>query len=96
MFSIPFTRVEVELDTRDDTHDEKEMTYDNGAITSDNELETNVNKNIEERILEFCIIPRTIHEIMEFLGYRERKTVRRHIKPLIEQGRLAMTLPTLS
>ena len=30
---------------------------------------------------------------MEFLDYRERKTVRRHIKPLIEQGRLAMTLP---
>ena len=104
--SIPFTRVEVDMNTQDNTHDEIEMTYDmpgmthdemgmtydNGAITCDNQPETNLN-NIEERILEFCIIPRTNHEIMEFLGYRERKTVRRHIKPLIEQGRLAMTLP---
>lgn len=63
---------------------EIEKTYDNGAITCDNELEINVNI-VEKRIVEFCIISRTIHEIMEFLVYRERKTVRRHIKPLIEQ-----------
>ena len=74
------------------THDEIGMTYDNGAITCDNQSETNLN-NIEERILEFCIIPRTIHEIMEMLGLKERKSARRHVKPLVEQGRLSMTLP---
>ena len=57
-----------------------EMTYDE-------------DKNYSERILELCTIPRTIHEIMEVLRFKERKSALRHIKPLLEQGRLAMTLP---
>ena len=51
------------------------------------------NKSYAERILELCTIPRTIYEIMEILGLKERKSARRHIKPLVEQGRLAMNLP---
>ena len=80
--SIPFTRVRLDENTQDSTKitpDETKMTYDN---ISD-----------EERILAFCVTPRTIHEIMEILDLKERKSARRHIKPLVEQGRLAMTLP---
>lgn len=62
------------------THDEIKKTYDK-------------QQGEENKILEFCTTPRTILEIMEELGLKERKSARRHIKPLVEQGRLAMTLP---
>ena len=95
--SIPFTRVQAD----EMTHDEMKMTYDKVKMTHDgtkmthDELETTYDeyKRDAERILEFCAIPRTIHEIMETLELKERKSARRHIKPLVEQGRLAMTLP---
>lgn len=76
------------------THDNIEMTYDNTEMTHD-EVENTYDKQKgeENRILEFCTTPRTILEIMEELGLKERKSARRHIKPLVEQGRLAMTLP---
>lgn len=95
--SIPFTRVQEEEMTHDGmkktldeskmTHDEVKMTHDNAKMTHDEQ------QGEEERILEFCITPRTILEIMEALGLKERKSARRHIKPLVERGRLAMTLP---
>ena len=53
----------------------------------------NRRRNSAEYILDFCITPRSILEISELLEYKEKKLVRKHIKPLLEQGRLAMTLP---
>ena len=95
--SIPFTRIRVEEMTHDDikmTHDEGKMTYDSLKMTHDEgKMTYGKNKEEIERVLEFCTIPRTIFEIMELLGLKERKSARRHIKPLVEQGRLAMTLP---
>lgn len=95
--SIPFTRVQMENMTYDEekmtydktkmTHDEDKMTYDETSM-----IHSEVKDDVE-RILELCNTPRTIHEIMEVLGLKERKSARRHIKPLLEQGRLAMTLP---
>ena len=88
--SIPFTRVQKEKTT----YDGIEMTYDNAEMTHDKIKKTYDKQQGEEnRILEFCTTPRTILEIMEELGLKERKSARRHIKPLVEQGRLAMTLP---
>lgn len=76
------------------THDNVEITYDKQEMTHDRSQSTyDECKNDEERILEFCIVPRTIHEIMDILCLKERKSARRHIKPLVECGRLAMTLP---
>lgn len=46
-----------------------------------------------ERILEFCINPRSILEIIDMLGFKEKKSGRRYVTPLLEQGRLAMTIP---
>ena len=49
---------------------------------------------LQSVILEFCAIPRSIAEIMAYLSLKNRKDVReRCISPLIEQGRLAMTIP---
>ena len=102
--SIPFTRVQTEemtLDGLKNTHDESENTYDGLKNTHDEGKNTydglknthDENKNTEERILAFCSTPRTIHEIMDMLGFKERKSVRKYLKPLVEQGRVAMTLP---
>lgn len=51
------------------------------------------NKTIAERILEFCKKPKGILEIAEMLHYKDKKTVRKYVKPLVEEGRLAMTIP---
>ena len=46
----------------------------------------------EDRIITFCFEARNMQEIMEHLQYKDRKTVRKYLKPLIEQGRIAMTI----
>lgn len=91
--SIPFTRVQLEEMTSDETKmtlDKVKMTPDEVKMTLD---KVAGRKNSDERILEFCITPKGILEIAEFLGLKEKKSARRHVKPLVEQGRLAMTLP---
>ena len=51
-------------------------------------------QHLQSVILVFCAIPRSVAEIMTHLSLRNRKDVReRCISPLIEQGRLAMTIP---
>ncbi len=85
--SIPFTRVQ----TEEMTPDKVEMTPDELKMTSGNAKSRR--KNSGNVILEFCEIPRNVFEIAELLGLKEKKSVRRHLKPLIEQGRLAMTIP---
>ena len=92
--SIPFTRVQVDEMTPVEakmTLDETKMSPDETEMTSDNKVDKR--KNSEERILKFCVTPKNILEIASLLGLKEKKSARRHIKPLVEQGRLAMTLP---
>ena len=52
-----------------------------------------VDAPVEERILMFCMTAKNILEIADFLGYKDKKTVRRYLSPLIEQGRIARTIP---
>ena len=47
----------------------------------------------EEKILAFCVQPRGILEIAKYLGYAEKKTVRRYLNPLLSMGRVARTIP---
>lgn len=79
------------LDETGNTPDERKNTLDETKNTPDECMDRR--RNSAEYILDFCITPRRILEISEFLGYKEKKSVRKHIKPLLEQGRLAMTLP---
>lgn len=32
-------------------------------------------------------------ELVEYLGFKERRTVIKYLNPLLEQGRIAMTIP---
>ena len=46
------------------------------------------------KIIEFCKQERTIFEIMNYIGYKNRTRFRRdYIKPLVEKGILKMTIP---
>ena len=47
-----------------------------------------------ERLLDFCLIPRSREEMMAFLGLAHREHFRREIlQPLLEKGVLTMTMP---
>lgn len=52
-----------------------------------------LDKSKAEMIIEFCTTARSIIEIADLLGYKDRKTVHRYLDPLIEKGRIAMTYP---
>ena len=48
----------------------------------------------QKQILDFCRIPRDMKDIMNHLGYKDRKNFRlEHIKPLLEKSLLSMTFP---
>ena len=47
----------------------------------------------ETKILVFCKTPRGILEIAAFLGYKDKRSIRKRLNPLLEQGRIAMTMP---
>ena len=47
-----------------------------------------------ENIVRFCSVPRTKDEIMKHMGLSsKRQFSERYMKPLLESGRLLMTLP---
>lgn len=48
---------------------------------------------ISEMIIDFCAEPRGILEIARMLNYKDKKTVHKYLDPLLEQGRLARTIP---
>ena len=52
-----------------------------------------VEVSIADKILAFCSDAKSLAEICDSLGYKDRRTATKHIKPLVEQGRLAMTVP---
>ena len=45
------------------------------------------------RILQFCTEPKGSREIMEHLGLKDIKNIRDQLNRLLEQGRIARTIP---
>ena len=60
---------------------------------SDSTQESTQDDTQEEKILAFCSEAKSFLDIMCMLGYKERKSVRKHLNPLLEEGRVAMTIP---
>ena len=77
--TIPFNRLDLGTDTQVTTQ----------VSTQGEEIET----SIEQRIIDFCMEPKSTKEIAAMLGYKERKSAARYIRPLLERGRIAMTIP---
>ncbi len=50
-------------------------------------------KSRAEALLEFCQKPRSRAEITEFMGYSRFYVMDKIVKPLLESGRLSMTMP---
>ena len=63
------------------------------VIPQDEDRIPQVEPTVEEKLLSFCMQARNMMEIAEHLGYKDRKTVRKYLNPLIAQGRIAMTVP---
>ena len=50
--------------------------------------------DLEQRLLEYCSVPRSREEIAGFLGIKTLYHVSvNYIRPLIESGQLGMTVP---
>lgn len=50
--------------------------------------------DIQAAILEFCKAPKSLKEIMNEFGFKDRKNfMERHIKPLIDLEKMEITLP---
>ena len=49
--------------------------------------------DLESKIIEYCIVPRSTQEILAFLGLKDRKNVMIYLNKLLEQGRIARTNP---
>ena len=49
---------------------------------------------IQDQILLYCTDePKSILQIGDMLGYKDKKTVRKYLNPLLDQGLLARTVP---
>ncbi len=63
------------------------VTVENTSVSTSEQLRD------EDKILRFCTDPKSTLEIAACLGYKDKRTVRKRLEPLIERGRLAMTVP---
>lgn len=51
------------------------------------------NGNMEDDIVKFCSIPRTRQELIEFTGLSRYYTMASVVQPLLDNGRLKLTIP---
>ena len=53
-----------------------------------------VNPQVSEKVLSYCVLPRSKAEIAVHCGYKDRKSFTMHyLKPLLDAGLLLMTIP---
>lgn len=72
------------------THGEFKVVFRNNIIVSDT---APVKEKIGDRILNFCRVPRTRAELTDFTGMSRYYTMSAIVQPLIESGKLKMTIP---
>lgn len=96
--TIPFDRLEDETYASVDTENAP-VKSENAPVDVPVKLknapvnEAGEDISLEEKVLQFCSEPKGILEICEYLGYKDKRSVRKIIDPLLELGRLAMTVP---
>ncbi len=73
------------------TPDKEKNVQDQSLNVQDENVQDTKNKI--EKILRFCVTPKSIKEIKEYLGYKDRRTIMKILYPLLEIGRIAMTMP---
>ncbi len=71
-------------------HGEFKVVFKNNIFKAES---TNDKTNLSEAILEFCEQPRSRAELVEFTGLSRYYTMSTLVQPLIDQGKLRMTMP---
>ncbi len=56
-------------------------------------IKANGEESVILSILDFCSVPRSLLDIGDMLGYSDKKTIRKYVRPLVSSGRLRMTIP---
>ena len=52
------------------------------------------NIHAKDKLLDFCVTPKNRQEMMDFMGLVNRGNfVKHYLKPLLEAGKLVMTIP---
>ena len=87
LVTIPYERLGDEVYAQDDV-----QVIDKNAQV-DAQVDVQIKKDQDAIVLLFCDTPKTMLEIAEELGYKDRRSARRVVLPLLDQGRLAMTIP---
>lgn len=65
-----------------------------GAVHEEQvQYSSNQADSVEERLLEFCTVPRSRQEIIAFLGFSRYYSMSKIVQPLIDDGKIALTLP---
>lgn len=68
-------------------------TNESDLVGSTSQPTSQDDKTIEEKIIEFCNEPRSLAEITEFCGFKDKRKFReRYLAPLLD-SRIKMTIP---
>ncbi|MBN2851566.1 MAG: putative DNA binding domain-containing protein [Clostridia bacterium] len=51
------------------------------------------NKDLPTKLIEFCSVPRTREELIKFTGFSQYYTMSKIIKPLVNEGKIGLTMP---
>jgi predicted HTH transcriptional regulator len=92
--TIPFNRLDLDNDVQDDAYVQDDV-QDDAYVQDDvqDNLDYITPDQIESKILELCTTARSALEITDNLRIKGRKTVSRYIRKLLNEGKIAMTLP---
>lgn len=89
-----FDNVTSDNKTQDDTQQDKAISHKNTLQDEKTPHKKDQQEKIEDSILELCISSKSKKEIADFLSLKDiRNLTELYIKPLIEKGKLQMTLP---
>ena len=71
---------------------EFKVTFKNNIYTAENKRSR---ENLQKEVMEFCNIPRTRAEIIEFTGFSRQHAMPNIIQPMVDAGLLRMSLPDI-
>ena len=86
--TIPYNRIDLGGTPQDTSQDTPQDTPQDAPQAHEIRGEMTENK-----IVEYCAEAKSIQEILEYLGLKDRKNLMKHINRLLEQGRIARTRP---
>ena len=86
--TIPFERLETK--TYVPVNDKNVPVQDENVPVRDENVPDKEDKLV--LILEFCHEPKSVLEIADYLGYKDKRSVRKYLNVLLSQGRISMTI----